>query len=560
MNWLSKRLHWVMLLACASLFYLPLGSRALWNSAEGRIAEIAREMLERGDWLVPHLNYVVSWDHPPLLYVLTAASLAVFGETEFAARFWCATFGLLTVLLVYLLGRRWKGERVGLLSGVVLATSVLFFALTQFLVLDMALTFWLVLSLYASAGMLTERLPGRVRRWSSLLILAVVGGVLTKGLVAVAFPIAALLLVIAYTRFWTQMSKIPWQEIFLCVGLLSAPWYVMMALKHPDFLSSFFVREPLQSFFAAAHPREAPLYFYLPVLAAAFLPWSVFLPYVLTHLFRHRAAEMNRDPVKALLFMWSVIITLFYSCSQTKLVASILPVLPALALLCGDALEEALEEPRAPGWVQKGVLGLVVIFSCAVAVLKLPQAAVLFQDPAAEALRAHAGLLSFMLSVIVTVLVGVWGMRQTMAALVGLVMAQVLFFGSLPSLANPVDPFLSNKAIARQIGLRSKPLDRTLTYGISFENVAQTLPFYLKRRVAIFGDPGELAMGADKAPEAAEWIFPQPESAAALARMPQGTWVVTSDVVQKQLTQAGPGRSLELVMREGKLILLRKIK
>src|SRR5882724_12534730 len=112
------------MLASASLFFLPLGVRALWNSDEGRYAEIAREMLELRDWIAPHLNYVLYFEKPPLLYWLTAASFAVFGQNEFAARFWCATFGLLTVGVVYLLGKHWKrefpyrsGNRTGLLSG-----------------------------------------------------------------------------------------------------------------------------------------------------------------------------------------------------------------------------------------------------------------------------------------------------------------------------------------------------------------------------------------------------------------------------------------------------------
>src|SRR5437764_7091799 len=90
-----KRPFFHLLLACASLFYLPLGMRALWNSGEGRYAEIAREMLELKDWISPHLNYVLYFDKPPLMYWLTALAMRLLGPTAFAARFWCATFGLL---------------------------------------------------------------------------------------------------------------------------------------------------------------------------------------------------------------------------------------------------------------------------------------------------------------------------------------------------------------------------------------------------------------------------------------------------------------------------------
>src|SRR5437762_5613576 len=99
---------WGLIAACVALFYLPLGLRALWDSDEGRYAEIAREMLELKDWITPHLNYVVYFEKPPLTYWLTALSLRVFGPTPFAARFWCATYGLLTVAVTYQIGKNWR--------------------------------------------------------------------------------------------------------------------------------------------------------------------------------------------------------------------------------------------------------------------------------------------------------------------------------------------------------------------------------------------------------------------------------------------------------------------
>ena len=248
MNWISKRLPWVLLAASATLFFLPLGSRALWNSDEGRYAEIAREMLVLKDWISPHLNYVLYFEKPPLMYWLTAASLAAFGQNEFAARFWCAAFGVLTVGLVYLIGRRWKNEETGLIAGSVLATSLGFFCLTQYLVLDMALTFWMTLALYAGVRILQGAPacrqagpPERVRRFGGILAVAMAGGFLTKGLIALIFPIAALGLTMAYTRLGAQVRKIAWLPALFLLAALIGPWLVLVSIAHPFFLPFFFV-------------------------------------------------------------------------------------------------------------------------------------------------------------------------------------------------------------------------------------------------------------------------------------------------------------------------------
>ena len=373
-----------MTLAVASLFFLPLGGHALWNSDEGRYAEVAREMLELKDWLTPHLNYVLYFEKPPLMYWLTAASLAVFGQNEFAARFWSATFGLLTVIIVYLFGRHWKGERAGLLSGSILATCLLFFALTQYLTLDMALTFWMALALYASSKILTERPPDRVKRYTDLLALAMAGGVLTKGLVGVVFPVAVLGLAIAYTRLWGQARKISWQPAFFLMLLVAAPWFVLISLRHPYYPYFFFVREHLTRFLTPLHHREAPFYFFVPVLLAGFLPWSVFLPKIFGSSFERHGFLMKRDPVQALLVLWSLFVLVFFSFSQSKLVAYILPVLPAMALLAGSAFDETLEEPEFPKWVERDLVSLIAIHIVSLCLLKLPEAARLFQDAAAR--------------------------------------------------------------------------------------------------------------------------------------------------------------------------------
>ena len=567
MNWLSRRLPWILLLASATLFFLPLGGRALWNSDEGRYAEIAREMLVLKDWVSPHLNYVLYFEKPPLMYWLTAVSFMVFGQNEFAARFWCAAFGVLTVGLVYLIGRRWKNEQTGLIAGSVLATSLGFFCLTQYLVLDMALTFWMTLALYAGMRILLGAPacrqagpPERVRRFVDLLAVAIAGGFLTKGLIALVFPIVTLGLTIAYARLGVQARKIAWAPALTLLAILIGPWLVLVSMKHPFFLPFFFIHEHFSRFLTTLHHRTAPFYFYLPVLFGGFLPWSVFLPKIFLSALANRGQVMKRDPGLALFVIWSLFIFIFFSLAQSKLVGYLLPIFPALALLVGAAFQEALEEQHLPSWIQGGVVVLILLLVGGLAVLKMPRAAVLFSEPVAAAFHFRADTLSLMLGFGVFILVGVWGMRQTWACLGGMMIVQVLLLSTLSSLAPTLDPYLSNRGLARTLALATKPDERIVAYSVSYEDVLQSLPFYTGRRIVIEGNPGELELGRQHAEDAGDWFLADPGALDALRALPGGSWVVTSEEAAKYMKAAGSLDSLDPVAREGTLLLFHKVR
>ena len=104
-------------------FFLLLGSRALNEPDEGRYSEVAREMIETGDWLVPHLWYLPHLDKPPMTYWLVAASMEVFGQNEWAARLPIALAGISGVWAAFLLGRSLGGRRAGLWSALILQSS-----------------------------------------------------------------------------------------------------------------------------------------------------------------------------------------------------------------------------------------------------------------------------------------------------------------------------------------------------------------------------------------------------------------------------------------------------
>ena len=129
-------------------FFILLGSRSLNEPDEGRYSEIAREMIETGDWLVPHLWYLPHLDKPPMTYWLVAASMKMFGQNEWAARLPVALAGISGVWAVFLLGCSLGGRRAGFWSAVILQSSLLYFAMARMLTPDILVTQFVAWAMY----------------------------------------------------------------------------------------------------------------------------------------------------------------------------------------------------------------------------------------------------------------------------------------------------------------------------------------------------------------------------------------------------------------------------
>ncbi|MDB6082619.1 MAG: hypothetical protein JWN43_500, partial [Gammaproteobacteria bacterium] len=117
----------------AALWFATLSIRPLFNPDEGRYAEIPREMLAGGDWVIPHLNGLAYVEKPPLQYWVTAVALHVFGQGEFAARLYTALCAMGTLAVVWLLARRLEGPATAWRATAVLSSMVLFVVLGQLL-------------------------------------------------------------------------------------------------------------------------------------------------------------------------------------------------------------------------------------------------------------------------------------------------------------------------------------------------------------------------------------------------------------------------------------------
>jgi 4-amino-4-deoxy-L-arabinose transferase-like glycosyltransferase len=317
------------------MWFATLPLRPLFNPDEGRYAEIPREMLASGEWIIPHLNGLAYIEKPPLQYWATALAMRVFGHDEFAARFYTALCAFGTLVMVWLAARRPQSSAAAWQAAAVLASMLLFLVLGQLLTLDMSLTFYLTSSLVGF--LMAQPVPGEAvsrrteRRWILLAWVAAALGVLTKGLVAAAIPAAVLVLYSFYSG-----DFLPWRRLHIARGLplflvITVPWHWVAAHRLPDFVQFFFVHEHVSRYLTPSAHREAAWWYFAAVFMAGSIPWTLSALRVVSVGWR-RALPGQFD--RALfLWLWIVFIGGFFSLSDSKLAPYILPAMPALALL-----------------------------------------------------------------------------------------------------------------------------------------------------------------------------------------------------------------------------------
>jgi 4-amino-4-deoxy-L-arabinose transferase-like glycosyltransferase len=316
---------------------------------EGRNAEVGREMQASGAWLVPTYNGVDYLDKPAFYFKTVALSLALFGKNETAARIPSAVFGVALVLLVFGFCRKVYGVRCGLLAAIIVATTPLFLINARTVIFDIALAFFVCGAIFA--GYLAETVEGPARRrWYALGAASAGFATLVKGPVGFLIPTLVLLV---FHRIDGRRSV--WKRFFAPLNVLvffgvTLPWFIGLCIAHADFFHYGLVEESFHRFTTAKRfHRSEPFYFYLLIVACTFFPWSFLLPEAGLATWKLRWAK---HPVDRLCIVWSVLVVLFFSVSQSKLPGYILSVTVACGILFARLVEAALDAPTGkPAYV-----------------------------------------------------------------------------------------------------------------------------------------------------------------------------------------------------------------
>lgn len=481
----------LLLLVLAVLWFGLLGQRSLIHSDEGRYAALALGMLDSGDWVTPRLNGLLYFEKPALSYWIGAAAFRVFGVNEFAARFWPALAGFLTVLVVAYTGARLWGRETGLRAAAVAASATWMVGNSHFLTLDMGLTLFLTLvlcSLLMAQRVGIDAKAQRAWMWSAWAGMAL--AVLSKGLVGIVIPGAALLIWSVWQRSFAFWRRMHWLSGLAIALAIAAPWFVVVSLRNPGFADFFFIHEHFARYLTTEHRREGAWWYFVPWLLLGLLPWTSALPWL-------RPGQGETMSARRMLLAWCGFVFVFFSASGSKLPSYILPMFPALALLVAHTLGSA--SPRA---LQRHLLvlivGCVVLLALATQYRRFVSASMPPDAMHALARGALAGGAIF--------LVGAGFARwlltreRVSAAVLALAFAHT---AAVLVAAQGHDAYGQRKSAAPiAAALRGELAPDTQVFAV--RSYDQTLPFYLRRTVTLVDYVDEFAYGEQHEPE--RWI------------------------------------------------------
>jgi 4-amino-4-deoxy-L-arabinose transferase-like glycosyltransferase len=472
----------LLLLACL-LFFARLRAPLL-EPQEARYAEIPRQMLAEGSYLVPVLHGQPYLDKPPLLYWLVMASYRLFGVADWSARLVPAGCGVLTVLLVYLWGRRTAGPRAGLCGAVLLCLTAEFIYRGRMLSMD-ALLCPCVVAALAGAHLAFSGPRLRLGWW--VLSAGACGlGLLAKGPVILAL-VAPPVLALALLDPRIARPRARHVALYLAgVVAVAAPWYATVLWVMPQFAGYFFWKHNVVRF-VTPFDHARPAWFYLPGLLLGLLPWTLLVPRFARYLARRGQGAGERPAALGfylLCFAWGL---LFFSAAGSKRATYLLPVLPPLALALGCFLDACLPRGWAALWRHRARLA-----TAAAAVALLLGAGMAFTAAVLGVLRPDLGYL--LAGIAVTTLAGLARRPRPLSWAAGAGIVFLVLWSAVFYLQPAYNRRFALRGQLRQASLAELRQQRVVCYPQRWDSVSFYLP---KSQVHVYGSHQRQELIAD---------------------------------------------------------------
>jgi len=359
LNYRLRIPDWILLLACCTFFFFwQLSAFGLIGADEPRYAQVAREMLERRDWVTPTLGGTAWLEKPPLYYWQAMVAYTIFGVSDWAARLQSAIDATALVFAVYWFLRRF---RVGLAIDCALAltscAAIVGFARAASTDMPLAATFGIaLLAWYAWFESGSRPFLAGFYVFLALAMLA-------KGPVAPFLAVAIVGIFAATQRSWQVIWKTLWLPGILLFCIVALPWYVLVQIRNPQFFRVFIWEHNLARFGTNVFHHPEPFWYYLPVTLVGWLPWMVFVGASLVWAVR-KLRQPGVDALNISLLIWIVVVGAFFSISKSKLPGYILPAItPGILLLASYLREKIISRPHPVLVVLHAVSTASIVFA-----------------------------------------------------------------------------------------------------------------------------------------------------------------------------------------------------
>jgi 4-amino-4-deoxy-L-arabinose transferase-like glycosyltransferase len=344
---------------CAFLFFFGLNSFGLLGADEPRYAQVAREMLQRQDWITPTLGGKPWLEKPVLYYWEAMLAYRLFGVSDWAARLPSAMSATWMVLAIYWFLRRFRPGSE--LDGALLtASSAAVVGFSRAAAPDMLLAANFTMALLAWYAWHESG----ERRYLAFSYFFLGLAVLAKGPVAVGLATLILLVFSVAQRSFRPIVETLWFPGITLFSLVALPWYFAVQYRNPEFFRVFILEHNLVRFGTNLYHHQQPFWYYLPVTLLALVPYTVFALAALRNTIRRwwgegRAVLQSQDALDVFLSLWLCVPVLFFSLSQSKLPGYILPAVPAATVLVAIYVQRHLVSGERPPVLLLGVHSLL---------------------------------------------------------------------------------------------------------------------------------------------------------------------------------------------------------
>lgn len=476
------------------LFFLCNASRPLFVPDEGRYAEIAREMMVKHDFITPYLNNIKYFEKPILFYWLEVGAAKLGGMNLFSLRSVNALLALLLCLGTYITGRKLFDRNTGLLSAFALGTSTLYFLMAHMITLDMAVTVFVNLSLFAFLLGVNETASHRKWYFYSAYTCAALA-VLTKGLIGIVFPAMIIGAWIITFNQWRILTKMYLPSGILLFLTIAAPWHLLVGHRNPEFVYFYFIEQQFLRYTNVDIGHYQPFWFFIPNILLGFIPWIVVLPAALLHACRNTWSKQRLN--EGFLLLTALLIFVFFSFSKSKLIPYILPVFPALAIMTGHYLAWCLSEKRV-NEIASYMGGIALIAAFLFFGFRYFTHHTLLPDNVKATIYLTTSALILLTGSLLALVIT---FRNIFSAYLTLVTASMGFLLFLLAAVPSIDT-RTILPLANLLKPRLHTADHVVTYNLYY----QDLPFYLDRTVSILNWQNELSFGMQHG-ETKSWML-----------------------------------------------------